>query len=348
MRNIEESASFTLSPAARLALPEGLEPPRSHRELHDLWTGLSREDRDTLHRADPFIGNRDGIPQVDRDHYNRQTLAMLQERAVSASDTEAVKRYGKIARALQPREGMPRRYLSLVDDKFRVAIAADNPDEATHVLTYLAPAGVNPITGGARLDKLRQAALAVDPHARTSVISWSGYEGAPSVSRAIESVHARNSAPVLRSYQEGLRVTHEGPPSHNTVLGYSYGSVTAGHAAAYEVPLAADNIIFAGSFGTGVERASDLRLAGVDPADIDRHVFSTMAEHDWIQLMPKTHGTPPTSPSFGGTVFSTDSARGPWNSLGWNPHDHHSYWDTSNQVMKNMGLIVTGHGNLVT
>lgn len=340
-RLLEEAAEHAGSRAGAYALPD------HPGQLQSLWSSLSRAEKDALYRTDPFIGTRNGIPHTDRDHYNRQTLVRLQARAAELSDTDAVKKYAKIERALRSRPGMPPRFLASIDAEFRVAIASRDPDTAPNIVTYVAPAGTNPITGGARLDKLRQAALAVDPDADPSIIAWSGYEGAPSVSRAIEPAPAQHGAPLLRGYQEGLRVTHEGPPARHTVLGYSYGSVTVGHAAA-NAPLEADNIIFMGSFGVGVDRATDLKLAGVDAGSIEQHVFSTVAEHDWIRLMPKTHGEPPTGSGFGGTTFSTDSERGPWSSLGWNPHDHHRYWDTSNQAMTNIGRIITGHGHLVT
>ncbi|WP_280437380.1 alpha/beta hydrolase [Nocardia carnea] len=340
-RLLEESGAHAVTRSPSTALPD------NPGQLHTLWSDLSRQEKDVLYRTDPFLGNRNGIPHVDRDYYNRQTLARLQARAAELSDADAAKKYVRIARALESRPGMPPRYLALIDARFRVAIASRDPDSAPNVVTYVAPAGTNPITGGARLDKLRQSALAVDPDSDPSIIAWSGYEGAPSVSRSIEAVHAQSGAPLLRGYQEGLRVTHEGSPARHTVLGYSYGSVTAGHAAAH-APLEADNVVFLGSFGVGVDHATDLKLAGVDPGDIERHVFSTVAEHDWIRLMPKTHGEPPAGPGFGGITFTTDSDRGPWTSLGWNPHDHHRYWDTSNQAMVNIGRIITGHGHLVT
>ncbi|ONM49767.1 hypothetical protein B0T44_12645 [Nocardia donostiensis] len=342
-RIIVEGSAVTSTPqTARLIEPGGPE------HLHALWSSLSTAEKDALYRADPFIGNRNGIPHTDRDHYNRQTLTMLEERAAAADDTEAVKFYGQIEKALESPDESPRRYLSLLDDEFHTAISIGNPDTAENVVTFAAPAGRKtnmipwlPDTS----EKIRQAALSADPNAATSVIAWSGYD-IPFAGRIVDAGYAQKGAPLLRDFQEGLRITHQGSQSNNTVIGFSYASVLTGHAA--EQPLHADNIVFAGSFGVGAQRAADLRLVGVDPADIDRHVFSTSAKHDSFRLMPKTHGTPPTSPGFGSTVFSTDSTRGPWTSLGWKPSDHQSYWDSNNQALRNMGLIITGNGRLVT
>jgi hypothetical protein len=32
----------------------------------------------------------------------------------------------------------------------------------------------------------------------------------------------------LSRFQDGLRVTHDGPPSHNTIIGHSYGTTVVG------------------------------------------------------------------------------------------------------------------------
>ncbi|MFC9437200.1 alpha/beta hydrolase [Nocardia sp. NPDC057030] len=67
--------------------------------------------------------------------------------------------------------------------------------------------------------------------------------------------------PRLAGYLRILRITHQGRASTNTVVGYSYVAVTAGHAATQ--PVHADNLVFMGSAGAGVERAADLHLVGV-------------------------------------------------------------------------------------
>ncbi|MEU7629908.1 alpha/beta hydrolase [Nocardia sp. NPDC049220] len=327
--------------------------PEDPRHLHGLWSQLSSADKDALYRVDPFIGNRDGIPHVDRDHYNRKNLAAWYEQALTMpyeplKRAQAINRCGLIDRTLESPEGSPRRYLTRLDEDFRVAISVGNPDKAAYVVTQAPGTGTNPfgiMNATARSEKIRQAALAIDPNVETAVTTWFG-DRPPLPSRAGDTVPAQNDAQPLRSYHEGLRATHEGPAAQHTALGYSSGAVNIGHAAMQ--PLHADNLIFAGGFGTGVERAADLRLAGVDAEDIGRHVFATVARHDSILLMPKVHGPPPTAAEFGGTVFSSDTARGPWTSFGWNPDIHTSYFDSNSRSMRNIGLIVTGNGHLVT
>lgn len=48
--------------------------PDDPRGFHDFWATLSQEDKDALWLRDQYLGNRDGMPAVDRDHYNRIKL----------------------------------------------------------------------------------------------------------------------------------------------------------------------------------------------------------------------------------------------------------------------------------
>ncbi|MEV6430373.1 alpha/beta hydrolase [Nocardia sp. NPDC051463] len=321
--------------------------PDNPAELNAMWSRLSRAEKDELHRQDPFVGNRDGIPHIDRDLYNRQTMAMLRALANASSDHRAVAGYDRIAERLHQPQGSPQRYLAVIEEPFRSVTCVGNPDKAQNIITFVVGAGRGPMEGLEKPEKLRQATMHVDPTAETSVIRWSGYLGPPDVVRAIDPRYAEHGAPLLRRFQEGLRVTHEGPPSLNTVIGYSYGSVTAGHAMLGS-GLDASQAIFVGSFGVGAKNIGDLRLIGVDPLDMDQSVFKTVAKHDSIQLMPKVHGPMPTSSGFGGTDFASDSVRGPSTSLGFNPDNHQSYFDSGNQSLRNMGLISAGYSHLAT
>ncbi|BDB42824.1 alpha/beta hydrolase [Mycobacterium kiyosense] len=59
--------------------------PTDPKQLHDFWAGLSPAEKDALYRHDHYIGNRNGLPAVDRDYYNRETLADELSRARSAA-----------------------------------------------------------------------------------------------------------------------------------------------------------------------------------------------------------------------------------------------------------------------
>ncbi len=64
----------------------------------------------------------------------------------------------------------------------------------------------------------------------------------------------------LNTFENGLRASHVGPPSIDTVIGHSYGSTVVGAAASGGHHLDADNVIAVGSPGMLVDRAGRLNL----------------------------------------------------------------------------------------
>lgn len=230
----------------------------------------------------------------------------------------------------------------------RAIVAMGNPDTAANVATSVPGTGTN--LGNAqdqldRSDRMVQAAKEADSPS-TSVVTWMGYDAPPGITDAASPSYAEDAAGRLDRFQDGLRATHEGPPSHNTVLGHSYGSTVIGHAAA-ESPLAADELVFAGSPGVGVQHASDLNIP-------PEHVHATVAENDIIQAtnleygggrgdpgVDPIHGPDPASREFGGHVFTSDP--GTAGSLGgWSEVAHSEYWTRDSKSLENFGRIIAG------
>ena len=67
-----------LSPQAQAIVDGKAQLPRDPVELKAFWDTLGPADKDALYNHDHSLGNHDGIPVADRDHYNRQHLAELQ------------------------------------------------------------------------------------------------------------------------------------------------------------------------------------------------------------------------------------------------------------------------------
>src|SRR5205823_1739984 len=89
---------------------------------------------------------------------------------------------------------------------------------------------------------------------------------------ATRSAPSEPAEAALHRFQAGLRATHTGPRSHNTVVGLSYGTTVVG-LTGHAYGLDADDIVLLGSPGTGVAHAADL---GLDPG----HVWASTAAHD--------------------------------------------------------------------
>ena len=182
----------------------------------------------------------------------------------------------------------------------------------------------------------------------------SGSEGGAAcstkVTDAASESYAEGAKKDLDRFQDGLRATHEGAPSHNTVIGHSYGSTVIGHTAHTE-GINADALVFVGSPGVGVENASQLNF----PTD---HVYATVAEHDMIHLANSlqvdqyghvydlVHNFDPTIPRFGDHVFASDPGTAGSMPSGLSGEAHSQYWDTHGDAecrsLRNMGRIIAG------
>ncbi|MFB7716970.1 alpha/beta hydrolase [Nocardia sp. NPDC056100] len=322
--------------------------PDDPKALAELWDSLSPADQDALFAFDPLIGNRDGLPAVARDFYNRVDLDRLRTAATAelsaldalhpgwadrtnlpdtAHDWHVLWRWEEqrqliraqladyaavTVAAAHTESGGPPRFLLGVDTRGQGAIALNNPDAASNIATFV-PGTASPLsgigTGVGRARALLEAAGRADRSARTSVIAWYGYAAPPVLGSALDDGYAEDGAPALDQFENGLRVTHAAMPSNNTVVGHSYGSTLIGVAASHGNSIAADNLIFVGSPGVEVDRAVELRLDGIDPAHNRAHVFATADPADPIpKLGHFIHGADPTDPDFGATVFGSSGA----------------------------------------
>lgn len=358
-----------LSAAVQDILAGRAQLPTDPKQLHDFWAKLTPAEKDALFQHDHFIGNRDGIPQVDRDYYNRQNLNYLRADAQHKLDgllahpplagTEAaatwqaqvdglkeqIAGYDKVKSEIRIKDGVPR-LLSLIDDQGHAAIALHNPDTAGNVVTFVP--GMNSELSGIdagvnSADAMRLAAQHADPSKQTAAIAWYGYKTPQTLSDAAGSELAKAAAGPLDSFQSGLRVTHEGPRATDVVVGHSYGTTAIGNAASNGHTLDADKVVFIASPGVDVNRASELSLVGVDADDVHDHLYATTAPGDPISLAASTelHGTSTGSERFA-HQFSSDGPSDGF--LGYDSDAHNHYWDPDNRAMDNVGKIVTDSG----
>jgi hypothetical protein len=342
-------------------------PPRgtSPADVKRWWDSLSPMQQESLlfTRA-AELGMLDGVPALARDRANRFRLA--EEEAELLADQQRLlakhrthdedlwlqqvtdKLHGiddieKRLNTIDP--GHREAFLLAIDGNSngRAIIAAGNPDTATNVATYVPGTGANlSMVGGDlhRADLMLQAAKNAGSPS-TAVITWVGYDAPQNiVPEAAYERFADGAKQDLDRFQDGLRATHDGAPSHNTVLGHSYGSTVIGHAARDE-GLNADELVFVGSPGIGVGNASELNF----PTD---HVYATVAEHDIIHLSNvedpyDVHGPDPTAGHFGAHVFASNPGTpGEWYTGGYSGEAHSQYWDDGNAALKNMGSIIAG------
>ncbi|MEV6768528.1 alpha/beta hydrolase [Nocardia sp. NPDC051030] len=359
--------------------------PDDPKALCALWESLSPADRDALFAYDPAMGNRDGIPVVARDFYNRRELERLDAAAraelgrldalhpesewvdrppttprewIQVLDWDAARRAARRSMAEyaaveeQTRPAASPRFLLAVDERGHGAIALGNPDAAGNLATFVPGTGsaLDTIGSGvARAQALSNSAAKADRHARTSVVAWYGYDTPPGLEAATLDAFADEAAPALDHFEDGLRATHEGLPAHNTVVGHSYGTMVIAAAAAHGNSLAVDDMIFAGSPGVELNDVTELRMDRLPPDRNGEHVFVTADPADPVPVLGRyVHGPDPADPAFGATVFASSGASldlPVLRDVPWDPRAHGNYWNSDNPGLATQGEIIAGAYN---
>jgi Alpha/beta hydrolase len=353
--------------------------PDDPKKFNELWGQLTPEEKDWLYRHDHGIGNHAGMPwdppdHLGKDHYNRLHLAELEQQAQSAVDriqhsldelvavpsvddgaVYAVQSqlaaasmhlgcYRAVRADVNSKRG-PKRYLGLLDEFGHGAVSIGNPDLANRNAIFVPGTGQDltrlPLSDTRAL-AMYTAALTAEPGLKpehVAVTTWMGYDRPMDLSHAAFPQPAYRGADHLDTFENGLRASHLGAPSIDTVIGHSYGSTVIGAAASRGRHLDADNVIAVGSPGMAVDRAGRLNLK---PGG---NVYAMRAENDMIGMggvvTEWTLGADPTAPGFGATRLTADP--GPAGPLGLpSLGAHSSYWYDGNQALENLGAVIAG------
>lgn len=334
------------------ACPAGPPPEgRSAEENAQWWSGLSEQEQaNYLSSYGPQVGGLDGVPAEVRHEANMATLRHDAANGRDQGNAQALLDRVEGSQNLPPNE---RIYLlgytppgqDGAPDALVIA-AIGNPDTADHTAVYVPGTSTNlgSMNGSLdRMDDLRAASTAIPGSGDVSTIVWLGYDAPDNIPAAALVGYAEDAAPDLRLFTEGLRASHQGPESHVTVIGHSYGSTVVGTADALggqgtDDGLEADDIIALGSPGMGVE-SSDRQGWFDGPMVDDVSDMHIGADHFWagaasddIVSYTEIHGNSPVDWSFGGQRITTDGAGG-----------HSEYWDTDTEALRNQAYIVTGN-----
>jgi hypothetical protein len=234
------------------------------------------------------------------------------------------------------------RLLGHLDGTGHAAVSVGDPDHAKRNAVFVPGTGQDLAAFEGSNNKsirMRRGALDADPSLAAgdvAVTTWMGYDRPMGASHAAFPDLARAGAGNLDAFESGMRASHVGAPSVDTVIGHSYGSTVLGAAASGGHHLDADNVIAVGSPGVLVSHAGDLNL---DPG---AQVYAMRANHDVIGLAAGwTLGADPTAPMFGATRLETDP--GPAGSAGLpSIAAHSSYWELGNKELDNFGAVIAG------
>lgn len=357
--------------------------------INDWWNNLSPAEREALKISDPdLVGNTNGIPTGDRDDANRTSLERdlddlqakqdageelskeeqrLLDRANAAKDALAVP-----AVAIPPDTATDVNLIVYQPGAFggdgAVAVSYGDPDTADNtavIVPGITNDGSNIAGQGADAYQLYKNAVKNGESAAT--IAWMGYD-APSwnpenaldwpgdgldMGSVINEGKAEAGGRQLADFVDGLRASDQRPEdadSNLTVIGHSYGSTTAAHAA-HDHGLNADSLTLIGSPGAGgndVNSANDLRMP-------EGKVYAGAADNDFVSWLGRDGdlgmGQDPTQADFGAKVIT--SAPGPEfhaDDLGQGITNHTSYFDAdlNPESLANLTDIVQGDEPVTT
>jgi pimeloyl-ACP methyl ester carboxylesterase len=370
-RHLLDSRALRTALAAR---PSGGEPEAMMRRW---WDSLTLAQQVAVMAARPEqLGNADGLPAEARDEANRlvmaDDLARLTEKerdgTLTGPEREALANIRTAIRNLEAREshidpitGVHTQAQLYIYEPYafsgdgRLAIATGNLDTAQHVAVTVPGMGSNVqvMSAGRSLNVYDESRWAGGD--TVAVLDWVGYD-TPSgidlhnldVIGVVNQAMAREGAEQLAADVEGLRAARS-DPAHLTVIGNSYGSTTAGIAAA-EFGLDTDDLILTGSPGVPVDDAGDLST-GHDHTWVgsaSRDFVTSLGRTGWTDpsdvaadLLPSVEllGNDPAEDDFGANRFQAES---PDRGDRWNVTDHGRYYDQNTESLYNIAAITTG------
>ncbi|MCT9933641.1 alpha/beta hydrolase family protein [Planotetraspora sp. A-T 1434] len=341
---------------------QGLDPGLAAR-INAWWRSLPQHHRDDLVTAMPQgVGSLDGLPAAIRDRANRLFLSAEKARLLAESArltremartaqpaiyltldavSRSLKRIDIVEKtlALGGRAGYPPVLLLAFSHAGpgRLIVSWGDPDAADTTVTYVPGLGTRLEGFDCDIERARQLwqqCQVTSGKRRIASIAWLGYDapqldpGLITPSRSVAmGVVAAEGAGALAAFSDGLHAAHRpAEGARNVVLGHSYGSLVTGRAAVLRPGRLADDLIFVGSPGVGVEHASEL---GAGPG----HVWVGEAGNDMVTYLGRFSADPGDS-AFGARRFFVQRSL--------ITQAHSNYWKPHSASLRNIARIVNG------
>ncbi|MFF1417405.1 alpha/beta hydrolase [Streptomyces sp. NPDC058280] len=252
-------------------------------------------------------------------------------------------------------DGLPEAFLLGFDPEGKgdgkVILANGNPDTADHTAVFVP--GTSTDLGGIgdnlnKSDNLWKTSSSLAPGDEVSTITWFDYDAPDNIPEATHDKYAEKAGPAFRDFLDGNQTAHQyatGTTAHTTAIGHSYGSTVIGDAAKSgtwtDGPLAADDVLVAGSPGMQADRAADLGIKPDHMWAMGAGGLDNVVREGGRGMGLGDNWTIPTDESFGGNVMQSDAG------------DHSAYWDmdgngNASVSLKNQARVIVGDYKGVT
>jgi hypothetical protein len=352
------------------------------------WKSLSQEQKDRLiAQHPPELGNLNGIPVDVRSPINEAVMnddlhrveGTAEQYGVSVNDVltnpgncglsgAAIIRYNNASRTrdglttsarAKDASGHPPQVFLLryqpeaFDGEGAAAIAMGNPDAAANTAVLVNGSGAG-VRQGTLADsdgvRLYEESARADWGKQTAVVMWVGYDAPNTVfdPGLYEPNMARTGGQLLAADVNALAVTHQGAPTHMTVVGHSYGSTVVSDAAtAYG--MRTNDVVLLGSPGT--DRAHSAADFHLPPGG---HLYVGTASGDAVTWSPgDVRGPGLIGPTLGGlgndpAVDGFGSTRFKAEVPGYTAdpfYDHLHYFDEGSESLFSTSDVISGHGD---
>ncbi len=361
------TAATVISQLSRRNLPDAGAPVA---DVAAWWSTLSADERKRLVAAFPdHLGGLEGIPAAARHaansavlHRELQVARLAVENAGPtwvagySFNSGSANRLAMLEAVRRQLAADPSRRLLVLDPRGAglAAVAVGDVDTADHV-AVLVP-GLeqdvkedldNVVWNAERLQRTADAWTGrIAPGEKVAAVAWLGYR-TPTVLTVASPIKALRGAPKLDGFVRGVDASREAarvfdggrPGAHLTVVGHSYGSLTAGLSVRRATPV--DDLVFIGSPGVGSWSTSALSV----PAG---HVYVGKAARDTVTYT-EWFGPDPATCGFGTSRFQTD---GGLDSLTGQEltgsHGHSEYFEMHSESVRNIALIAIDRPQEVT